>query len=420
MRALAAASTRFRSLSGRGGIRLIPDDGVFFDLDFLDPALLTTSPATIAAVQAYLTARSSALTRASAATVQTSPSTVYASFGVDNPRVGNAGYGQGLVLEESRTNMLPDARDLAAVTWLVGGQPGTLTSNFADGPDGAALADRMAATSGNQHGRYYSFASLANGTFYTASQWAKRPVNGVPSTTAIVLNRDASSYVVSEVALTDAWSRYALAAFNQPTTGVGAYETTDARALFGLAAAARDSLCDLHQVEAGAFATEAIITTGAGATRAADKLTTQTANIVQGDRVGLELSFIPKYAKADGPGTSDVLYMSSVGWPNDTVLFGINNVVVRAGASIVYNETGLNWSAFDLVDFWIEYGGNLPTRCRYRLNGGSVVALPNGAAVPTLGSLSATTSILSQSSPVSCWLRRVRAYAPGGRPLWAA
>ena len=80
----------------------------------------------------------------------------------------------GLLVEESRTNLIVNSEDFTNSYWLTNNVNGTLTPDQAVAPDGtitAGLYTEDTATSG----RYFAkLVSCTSGTFYTISIWAKQ------------------------------------------------------------------------------------------------------------------------------------------------------------------------------------------------------------------------------------------------------
>ena len=85
------------------------------------------------------------LRRASAATVQTGTSTVVTQgIGPDIARIGRPTDADplGMIIEEGRTNLIADGRDLGTARWQAG-SAATVTLNVSIGPDGANSADSV-------------------------------------------------------------------------------------------------------------------------------------------------------------------------------------------------------------------------------------------------------------------------------------
>lgn len=411
--------------SAYGARRLAGASPIIWDLDFTPggPVALTTSPETIAAAQAYLSARGASLTRASAATVQTSASTVYTAIGVDQPRVGL----YGLVVEEARTNRVPVSRD--RTSWTAGGF--TYTADYAVSPDGTAMAPRNYGASGG-FGRYVS-PSVSSSTTYIATQWARRGVLGVASSIGhYIQDGTTAAGAAATHDLTDSWARYATPTLTTGGTTTGmTYSACEGRALLGLSASARDAVVDFAQVEAGKFATEAIITTGAAATRAADKLSTLSSRVVRDGRIGIELEFTPKAAtlaeQIDAAGWNRQLHIANA-LHYTSLDCNTGKITVSIGGSFT-TGTGLTHAAGDTHNLWIEAGGgSLVTRIVWRKKSaggsyGAATVLGTSGAPQGAHTSAGNCHFMADSSGnyyLTSWLQRIRAYAPGRRPAWAA
>lgn len=411
------------------------DEGVMWDAPLAAlPLSTSTNSATLTAL---LAAMGITLSRATPATVRVSPTALVTSgIGNNAPRVGDGGYGRGLVVEEARSGYMPDSENQSGYG-VASGAP-TVDANNLVAPDGSTTGDTVtddSAVAYESTGR--SAAVAADTSSYVVRLFIRKQVAataqvgincGLTGGTTVAKSPRFNAQTgvgnadVASVEDWGDWWRVTSTVITNNGTNTSAYVHVypSSTALGGgdnVASTGSVGVWGIEFIKAG-FLTEYIPTTAVAATRAADLLTTPTANLVRNDRVAVELTFIPKYAKAAGPGTTDVLYLGGGGWPNNTVLFGANNVVVRVGASIVYNEIGLDWSSYEPVTLWLEYGGNAPLRCAYRRGAGAPIKLPDGPTVASLGSIAATTSLISQSSPLSSWFQRVRSFVPGRRPAW--
>lgn len=405
-----------RVYNGPGYMDLGAPSGVVWDAR-LDLLPLSTS-ANASTLRAALAAMGLTLTRASAATVQTSASEVVTSgIGVDDPRVGR----YGLVIEEARTNYNPYARSLATADGWTAGTV-TYSADALVSPDGTTSADReeIAAAA---FGRYRTILTATSTT--TASMW-RRSGTSTPKSHAWYIADGANVAVNQNDALSTAWERSVLT-LATPGGGVAPINTCDGRLLgppYNLTQGARDVAIDLVQVEVGKFATEAILTTGAAATRAGDKLAIDTsARLVRSGRIGIETRFVPKFANTDITGSW--AYRWSMDGNNQAYLQKSDNKIRVWSNGVSFTTTsGPSWSAGDTVDMWIEAGGgSLVTRVVYRVNGGAATVLGTSGA-PQASLVSGTgVSFLSEvtaTSQSSSWVQRIRAYAPGRRPSWAA
>ena len=404
--------TRFRERGFSSGGKIVGSDGfsqndIIWEVDFRRFPLSNGTNAGYHT--SLLSSKGLTLARASSATVQTSTSTVVTTgIGVDAPRIGDAGYGQGLVIEEARTNLVPTSREFGGTGWSQG--TGNFeTGSYADGPDGSVLsADRLYRPDGLNYSDYVATAVTA-GVTYTAGFWV-RGTSGASMYSPYVADLQAGNVPVAS----SIWSRQThtrtsaatATGYWQPLSGVPTTVIVDI-------------VCDLHQLEAGKFPTEAIVTTSGAATRAGDKLTL-ARDITRNGRISLELQFIPKAARSSYSG-SPVLWQSTAS-PNDLCQFAFNTgnlVCTVAGESTTLGT--IDWAAGDVVDLWIECGGGGSTIAKYRRNNGVVTSLLAGAPRANIVAPSITIgSNYLGGANVSAWYKYARAYVPGRRPTWAA
>lgn len=393
------------------------DPGILWRADLFDVLPLSTS-ANAAALQAALTNMGFTFSRASAATVQTSASTVVSS-GITNdvPRVGT----YGLVLEETRENVFTNSQQVSATA--VGAAVSTVTDGYVVGTDGSTLVDRQQVSSGN-FGRYQNSYVTSVTRRWTMSQWARRGAIGVASSQGYYFTSGAgAAYSGSgSAALTDAWARYSVTCATAITSGSTlTISPAEARTIDTITAADRDAVMDHVQVEAGNFATEAIITTGAAATRATDYLSSANAqrHLVRDGRVRIEMSFIPKGIPTDATAATAAFFAGN--------LLGCLFYINPAGYIIAQDNSGgitptgpVTWLAGETVDVYFEFGNGAPLFV-YRRNGGAKTAVTFNAG-SNLAITSTTASFFNSTGlnyPLSVWARRIRSYAPGRKPLWA-
>ncbi len=362
-----------------------------------------------------------ALARASAATVRTSIVTVTTNgIAANVARVGDDGSHTGLVLEESRENKISYARDITAGPWTTGLSVVT-TANAADGPDGtASIADRSEVAK-DGYSNYFGVTNATAG-YYTMSQWYKR--GSVAASAQIVLYVDSTgSFVASGGDAPEAWQRIAVTknhasgdVYASPANGL------DGTAGGGVLNAARDVLTDLMQLEFAQFATEAIVTSGAAATRAGERLyLVDVATLLDAGRMNLEISVQPRGASSEF--ANDISVWTIDGNNYATIQQSNRKLKVVIAATSYEFTTALSWSAGDTVDLWIEAGGgSLLSKAQYRVNGGTPVDLgASGSAHSAISSGVAIDLLCSgTASQWTAWVRRIRAYWNGSRPSWLA
>lgn len=345
-----------------------------------------------------------AFTRASDGhTVQTAEATVaLVTAGNDVARIGRRAAADplALVLEEARTNLLKSSRAHGSTGWTTGGTTAS-TPDAGNGPDGSAVADRSS-VAGGAFGPYQA-VTVSDTAAYTCSLWLR----ATSGTSTYQMFGTATAFGFATGTATTTYRRVAATLTAGGTSLV--YEPNDGRDLTGsggIVDAARDVLIDLHQVEAGAFATEAIVTTAAAATRAGERLRI-TATVIVAGRLALEIDCQPKGARADYAAAARV-------WTRGTDYAEIEpttGVLTVSIGGVTNTTSALTWSANDHVQLYVAAGGARPTTVSYRVNNGATITpTVTGSA---LGALSAgDVDVLSDgtSSQLSCWLRAVRAW----------
>jgi hypothetical protein len=411
--------TRFRERGFSSGGKIVGSDGfsqndIIWEVDFRRFPL---SDGTNAGYHtSLLSSKGLTLARASAATVQTSTSTVVTTgIGVDAPRIGDAGYGRGLVIEEARTNALTYCNDFSQSFWTAigsgGGSTRALSGIAPDGGGAFRLTNGAPLIEGNarMHG---------NGTF-GAGRFSVFTKSVVGSSVSLRYGGPTSYNTASNPTT---WNRIIAV----ETAGVSNYPVVyganfdNAGALLSGAAGDQSEWWGA-QVELGAkFPTELILTTGATATRAEDSLIAPTS-IVRNGRLGLAVKFIAKCGAAEFGGTH-TLWSGHGASITDSIVFShiTRQAVVRVGGAVLFSSAAWSFNRGDTVEIWSEIGGgSLPSVIKYRVNGGAVVTLYNGAPAPALTPV--TCGLMSAGSMnFSCWLQYARAYVPGRRPVWAA
>jgi hypothetical protein len=356
------------------------------------------------------------LTRASAATVQTSASTVDSTPTTDQARIGSQGaaWGQGLVIEEARTNLEPHARSMTSDT--TSGAP-TITEGAATGPDGtAAIGTRVQASSGAP---WVLRGITQPAGFCTASSWIRATsgttsmqfvMGGTPNTGALGLTAAGTTWARLSKSLTN---NNALTNFIRP-------DTRDWTASGGVVAAATDGIWDLKQFEAGQWPSEAIVTTGASATRAGERLwITSAATVIDTNRMGLAFTFVGKGTPAQ-ISTGAVVYLWWIDASNNAFIDTAQKLNVQLGGVTVTSVVAIAWAAGDIVDVWVACGAGSNAVVEYRTNGGAKTVLLNTALAGNPSGASTIDILCSgTSNQLSCWLQSLTAYKKGQQPAWA-
>jgi hypothetical protein len=386
----------------------------FWEAD-LEPLPLSTSSNSAALVTA-LAAKGLVLTRASSATVQTSATTVVTSgIGVDAPRVGNAGYGQGLVLEGARTSYARSSEDMSSAYW---GTPASITANTGTAPNGTATADRYTPIGLSSHSLSQGYFTVGTST-YTASVWLKQ--NNVRSLNYHTYVNPPGTFTLVEGAYqgglpTGEWVRKIYTSTASVAPGVAMNHYINYELANGYTGNVEVWGYD---AQAGNFPTEYIPTTTADVTRAADQLV-YTGDLVSSGRIGIEFQFIPKMSSAEALGSTLVLWQASTA-PFDYVGIGTGGNAMAIRNSVAAYSSGvtlMTWNRHDVVNLFVEAGGGaLASRAWYRKNGGAAIALDTGAVIATNMQTSPSCSLFT-GGITSCWAQGVRAYRPGIRPAW--
>lgn len=179
--------------------------------------------------------------------------------GVDVPRILPDG---AILIEGARTNLVQHNRQPNQSPWT--SYAGKVAADVDDGPDGLATADRIqtaSATIGCDQG-------LSGTGDYTGSFYVRQGPGGA-GTYQMLLWTGADLAAVGGSAPAE-WARATVFNNVAAAPNVRLAEGNDRSGVGGIVAGARDSLVDLAQVEAAAFPSSPIRTSGAAATRALD------------------------------------------------------------------------------------------------------------------------------------------------------
>jgi hypothetical protein len=185
----------------------------------------------------------------------------------------------------------------------------------------------------------------------------------------------------------------------------------------GIASGARDDNIDLFQIEAGAFGTEAIPSSGGPATRAGEHLyAMHAAALVDSGRISFEAVVQPKGARSAYSAPFRIWSVDASNFAEVDPTSG--DVRVEIGG-VVDTASGLAFNANDTVDLFVAAGGGMATIARVRVNSGSAADLPvTGAPLPALAA-STTIDVLCNgtSNQWSGWVQSLRAYRSGVVPF---
>ena len=238
----------------------------------------------------------------------------------------------GLLVEESRTNLLPYSEDFSNAAWIKSGS--TVTASEADAPDGTKSAYEVDLNSG---GTIYESVIVA-AVAHTFSVWLRADESGQIRLARTNLGSDGV-----DVNVTTEWKRFDVVI--TPTT------TNDGPQV------RRNNAGQLSkvyiwgaQLEAGAFPTSYIPTSGSTATRAADVASipvsafgynqSEGTVVVEGLRFGTSAVF-PRIASINDGTTSNEIYATIFGSTNQAVTHVVLGGTVETTLSPVTIGAGL-------------------------------------------------------------------------------
>jgi hypothetical protein len=333
--------------------------------------------------------------RASTATAQTGVSTVDTTAGVNQPRIGSRGssWGEGLVLEESRTNYAafssPVSSTLSNVTFKI------------SSPDGTK--DALRYTNTGVSGTSFMEAvcpgctTLPSGNL-SSSKW----IQAVSGTVNIGESSPNSTASLTTTTASTSWSRPQLTVNATACSSVA----VDAEVAAGWTGAA--NIWGI-QVEQGQFASELIPTNGSPVTRAGERLYYANGSaLVDGGRLSMYVQLVPKgnsnrYAAPMPVWTIDANNYATINNTTGALTVTIGGVAQMMASNVVFN-------ARDVVELYLAVGGNQPTYASFRDNGALTVLSP-ATGSPVQGNVAPTgaVDILSNgtTSEFSSWVQVV-------------
>lgn len=319
--------------------------------------------------------------------------TAVSMVGVGQPRVFRDG---AILIEGSRTNLLPDSADLADAGWTAFGTP--VRSTGGGGPDGST-SYVYADDNGGSTESYYVDVSVSASTTYTASVYVRKETAAASYARLRLdasvgaedwgyhidaqngtLTREGSMTLADSTQVTDAgdWWRVAITV----TTGAGEtglrFYFDPARATVagtGTAAATGSVEAWGFQLEAGAFASSPIATTTAGGvTRGDDNFSfSPGTEITEG---AWSVTVCPAYSSSDAPSAARILYYNV-----NTQLALISGTTLRLVANAVsYDITGLSFSALEEATITVDFAAGSMTLSGW---GGGSVAIGNDWSTAT-------------------------------------
>ena len=297
------------------------------------------------------------LTRASAnGSVQIGTSQVATGIAADVARAGRRLDADpiGLVIEEARTNLVTQARSMAAGSGWAVGTASTATANATPSPDGSTNAWRQVSTAA-QYGNY--FTRNASDGLVQVSEWGRATSAPFTCRTQIGAGVD--------IALTLAWQRFVAS-----HTAAGLYFITPQNA--SGSAPTQDGLWDLFQIEVGAFATE---WTPQSSTRAADRLVC-TLPVANAGRLSLDVTLQPKGARSVYAADPYLVYLDA---SNYVQLLTATGYIKCAVGGVTYTTPiGVTFAAYDTVKLRVEVGANASTLVTSQVNSDPTVLLSTG------------------------------------------
>lgn len=261
------------------------------------------------------------------------------------------GLGPMLLMEGSRTNYALQSRALDNAAWTAG--TATVTANQNGGPDGATLADRVNATSG-QAGP--SEASKGQVAFSVASAWA-RAVSGTVQH-QMVLSQGGTALAAKATARSTTYGRSEVSGNCTPgSAGVIPLDASDRSGIGGQVATAQDAYIDLVQIESGHWPTSAIRTTAAAVTRAADALSYAAGQYPAAfcDR-GVVFAFAPDCSSAELAASATQFCPVWLGAGSANGIFVSSSLVVSAWLSNAQKiaSSPISWSRGQLLTITVR------------------------------------------------------------------
>jgi hypothetical protein len=366
--------------------------------------------------QADLSAWGLGFSRASPASVQTGPSSVDSTPKANQPRIGStgAGWGRGLVLEEQRTNFVPTG----VPTNLTFPVPMPSITMGRSAPDGTATAmgyiNQGIPDSNVQLG---VVAQSPDGTLQSPNVVHTKWIKGNPAGSKLVValfDGKPGGYYWNLLYGPSDWQRVSIAETGLPSAVNTVYASYEMGA-FGIWSGANDIWG--FQLENGLFPTELIETTTAAATRAGERLDVPDAEVViDGGRIGMYASFVPKGARSAYTGRLPFWTLDATDYAYVDPATGAV-VVTIGGTTQTLAAQPVTWNAGDVVELWLEAGGNAPTYASVRVNGAPATVIGTaaspGAILPSPVPLDVLCNGTSQQT--TAWIQKLSFLRNGQR-----
>jgi len=352
-------------------------------------------------------------------TVQTSPTTVSTDSLFANSSsvpVGKNNTSPGLVIDEPRTSVISNNRDVSA--WTNGGG-GTVTANAVAGPDGSVLADRSQTTSGNP-GYHLGYSRPST---QTISIWHKAGSGGALAQITNDTGSGIFQVLFAGTAPTN-WTRSTYV-----NTGGGgssgpvlrAADGVNRAAFGGLGAGARDSYLDLVDVQGTSgsnanFPTETIL--GAVA-RAAPRWwrNVGTTCLAEDGSLRFYVECEPKGAFNEYPSDMTLWYIDA---NNNAVIDNATQAVkITIGGTLYTTPSTMSWAREDRLRIFVCAGGGQVTSVQYAVNASSPVRISTGSP-PTFGALTISGTLdymqSNKTKIFSARVQRLRFYKYNKKP----
>lgn len=303
---------------------------------------------------------------------------------------------RGLLIEESRTNLLTPSNDFSTWAYVHGaGSTGTETNNYAISPDGTQNASRIV-FSGTNYSLFQKSYTVSTTGNYTGSLWMK---SNTGTNQTLLLGDNLSGTNLTYTA-TPQWQSFSLP-ITQTSTGASYFKII-------VQSGSLDILVYGAQVEAGAYSTSYIPTTTTLVTRAADRLYTATIpwfNAAQGtmfvQAIPLKTAAYNQLASLDDGTLNNRVSLAISGSAaacEDVASAGILSInTLQSGAitSKILGKFGLTYGPKAPLGI-AAYNGTTGTG---NGSGTGAYVAPIGISKLTLGDRSAT------SAPFSGWLQ---------------
>lgn len=294
----AAAGDTYYTVGGVLPVPRFMRSRTALDADLIEmPVQIYTKATSIDLTTALTFSRSSVATYLTSAPTTGSPGFVSQAAN-DVLRVQNRGVRPAIFLEGERTNLVTQSRNIADASFAAGVSV-TTTADVGNGVTGTAVADRSQVTVAGGYTRNFNVGFVAGD--YSASVWTRSDTGVSPFRTALLSAIGPGTVGFLESTTTTTWSerrvRYTspgATVFFIPSDG------RDYTAAGGSGVQTPDIWTDFIQVEAAAFSSSSIETTGATGTRTYDQARILAANVPVSFRtVGIKATFAPECTSAE-------------------------------------------------------------------------------------------------------------------------